>query len=155
MIKVNPNTPTAPAGTAAAPAPTAEQGILADLDILITEGTVERTVAPFDKGRFKDMRFTMHTLSNPERKLVAREIPNDELMTASAAEHAPKLPTLLYAITCIEMTDKKYTFDTDASRAVLRQLLEPSAAMIDILYLEYLKMLNDLITIIETGVKKN
>jgi hypothetical protein len=152
-ITVNSNPKPAEQPAVAAPAPE-PQGILADLDILIQEGVVERTVSPFKNG----MRFTMHTLLNPERNQVSKEIPDVELTTMSAAEQAPKLPTLLYAITCIETKDKKYTFTREdvAARAALRVLLNQlSGVQIDMLYLEYQKMVNDLITIIETGVKKN
>ena len=154
MVTVNPNTPKPAAETPApAPAPVSVQpGILADLDILIMDGMIERTVAPFSNG----MLFTMHTLKNPERNQVSKEIPNTDLVTASLAEQAPKIPTLVYAISCIEMKDKKFVFDTPESRAALRTLLNQLAAVqIDLLYLEYLNMTNDLIKIIETGVKKN
>jgi len=154
MVTVNPNTPkTETQAPVQAPAAVAVQpGILADLDILITEGTIERTVSPFSNG----MLFTMHTLKNPERNQVAKEIPNTDLVTASLAENAPKIPTLIYAISCIEMADKKFVFDNDESRVALRILLNKLAAVqIDLLYLEYLNMTNDLIKIIETGVKKN
>ena len=149
------NPKTTPAPAAAAPAVQPE-GVIADLDVLIQRGVVERTVSPFNGVTFKDYRVTLHTLENHERIAVSREIPNEEVMSLAVAEHAPKIPTLVYAISCMEMGEKKYMFNTAESKTALRVLLSKmSAVMIDILYLEYLKMTNDLITIIETGVKKN
>ena len=157
-IPVNPTKP-APAMTpAAAPAAPIEatENIEADLDVLIHAGVIERTVAPFDDGKLRNCRVTMHTLLNPERIAVSKEIPNTEITTLAAAEQAPKVPTLVWAISCIEMSGTKYMFDQPAQKPMLRAMLEKmSGLMIDMLYLEYLKMSNDLIKIIETGVKKN
>jgi hypothetical protein len=155
-ISVNTGKPVEPAAPAA-PAPVeAVEQVDADLDVLIQQGVVERTVAPFNDAVLKNCRITMHTLLNPERVEVSKEIPNEEIATFAVSEQAPKKPTLLYAITCIEMSGKKYMFDTPASKAALRVMLDKmSGVMIDMLYLEYLRMTNDLIKIIETGVKKN
>ena len=154
-IPINPQAAKVPAAPETA-IPSATEQIDADLDVLIQSGVVERTVAPFDDGKLRNCRVTMHTLLNPERVHVSQEIPNEELASAAAAEQAPKLPTLVYAISCIEMSGTKYLFEKPEQKPALRALLNKmSAVMIDMLYLEYLKMTNDLIKIIETGVKKN
>jgi len=152
-IPVNPQKPV----PAPAPAPVeAVEHVDADLDVLIQSGVIERTVAPFDDGKLRNCRVTMHTLLNHERLAVSKEIPNTELTTLAAAEQAPKVPTLVWAISCIEMSGTKYMFDQPTQKPALRALLEKmSGLMIDMLYLEYLKMNNDLIKVIETGVKKN
>jgi hypothetical protein len=153
MVTVNNPTTPQPA-VPATPAP--QDSVMADLDVLISQGVVERTVKPFGDDKFKNMCFTMHTLKNTERCLVAKEIPNEDLMAMTVAEQAPKVPTLVYAITCIASGDKQQVFDTPAQKEVLRSVLNRmSAVMVDMLYLEYVNMTNDLIKIIETGVKKN
>ena len=154
-IPVNPK-PAAASTVAPAPAAAAVEQIDADLDVLIQSGVVERTVAPFNDEKLRNCRITMHTLLNAERMSVSKEIPNEEVTNLSVLEQAPKIPTLLYAITCIEMSGTKYMFDVPAKKAGLREILSKmSAVMLDMLYLEYLKMTSDLIKIIETGVKKN
>ena len=143
---------TAPAPQAPAPvAPSAPASVEADVDALILGGVLSREVTPF-----KGWSVTMHTLTNAERLKASMGIPNSVLENASAAQEAAKVPTLLYAITKIEKNGHMGYYETPESKAGLQVLLENTPAIvIDVLYMEYLKLVNDLIVIVETGVKKN
>ena len=143
------------APAAAAPAPATEM-IDADLDVLIQKGVLERSVEPFKAGQLRDHKITMHTLLGPERVAASREIPNADMATAASAEQAPKIPTLVHSITRLEVGGTATDYANPATKPDLRAKLDRlSSVEIDILYIEYLKMTNDLIRIIETGVKKN
>lgn len=123
----------------------------ADIDTLILDGVVERVVEPF-----KGWKVTMHSLTNAERLEVAKEIPNEEAMSVALAQEAYKLPVIAKAITRIETNGKVFIFTTSEDRIKFRKKLNNmSAVMVDVLYIKYLELTNDLITVIETGVKKN
>lgn len=140
-----------PAAPAQPPAAAQPAGIEADMDVLIKEGVIERTVEPFP-----GWKFTMHTLYNHERVAVSKMIPNPEAVSLAASDHVSKAPTLLYSITGIEHGDNKGTFRTPEEKEYLKGYLSRmTGVMIDMIYLEYMKMMNDLVTLIETGVKKN
>ncbi len=128
-------------------------GIEADLDTLIFTGAVERTVKPFPT---KDWEFTMHTLSSSEREDYASEIPNSIASNIAAAQELIKVLTLSRAITRINYGGREHLFSTAEQKAELKTILHRmSALMLDMVYLRYLEMADDLLKILDTGVKKN
>lgn len=134
-----------------APAPAQPKGIEADIDALILGGVVERSVEPFT-----GWKVTMHTLTNEERLQASKYIPNDVQLSAAASQEAVKLPTLTAAITFIEVNGVAKHFDKPEDKAKLSGLLNGAPAItVDVLYMEYCKLVNDLIVLVETAVKKN
>lgn len=132
-------------------APEPEQGIEANIDALVLGGVLERTVEPFP-----NWKVTMHSLTNDERVRSSKDIPNDLLGSVSASQEAVKLPTLVWAITFIEVNGVAKHFSQPEDKEGLRILLNSSPSIIvDVLYMEYCKIINDLIVLVETAVKKN
>jgi len=130
------------------PAPTSVE---ADIDALILGGVLSREVTPF-----AGWAVTMHTLTNSERMLASMSIPNSVVENATASQEAAKVPTLVQAITHINQNGKLGHYASPESKEGLRVLLENTPAIVvDVLYMEYLKLVNDLVVLVETGVKKN
>jgi hypothetical protein len=98
----------------------------------------------------------MHTLTNSERMVASMSIPNSVVESATASQEAAKVPTLVQAITLINQNGKMGHYASPESKEGLRVLLENTPAIVvDVLYMEYLKLVNDLVVLVETGVKKN
>lgn len=124
-----------------------------DIPALVIGGVVERDVTSEFLPGYK---VRMHTLTKPERIQALKEVPNDVLEHAAAAQESMVIPTLVQAITFVEKDGISRHFEKPEDKAALRAMLQQSAdIVIDVLHTEYTKMVNDLLVLMETGVKKN
>ena len=124
-----------------------QPGIEFDMAALITQGTLRREVEPI-----KGVKVQMHVLTNKERKQANATVPASEEKTTLAVLDELKAPTLVLAIT--KMGEKDYV--TKEQKSVLSTQLESAPSiLIDLLYVEYQKLLNDQLELLEAGVKKN
>lgn len=118
-----------------------------DMEALVQQGTLERTVEPI-----KGLKVTMHVLNHKERKEVSKAfVPKKDATSISLFEDQ-KVPTLKASIS--KMGTKDYT--TPEQKMSLGNQLEVAPdILVDILYLEYQKLVNDQLEVMEQGVKKN
>lgn len=148
METVKINRPAAAETVQAAP-----KAVEADVTTLILAGVVEREIVPEAMPGYK---VKMHTLTDPERLAATREIGMDLLGNSLASQEAIKIPTLVQAITYLENNGVYKHFSTPEDKAALRTILSSAPALVvDILFVEYMKLNNDLLVLLETGVKKN
>lgn len=127
------------------------KAIEADTEKLIFGGVLERDITPF-----KGITVTMHTLSEEERVKATENLNVKMDENSITLQEASKVPTLIYAITKINNNGEISKFETEESKKVLKHILDKTPAyVIDVLYVEYVKLVSDLVTLLETGVKKN
>lgn len=124
-----------------------EKGIEFDMAALIHRGTLERTVEVL-----KGINVTMHVLTHGERKLMAAAVAPKNGATNLEIFEELKTPTLQAAIT--KLGNKE--FITPEQKKELGPILNQlPSALVDLLYIEYQKLIADQLQLLEDGLKKN
>ena len=125
----------------------APKSVEADPEKLIFGGIIEREVEPV-----KGLKVTMHTLLPKEKLKVVKDIPIEMLGHAPTTHEVAKVPTLVQAITKVDSEE----FVSDAQKAKLLGILTKTPSiMVDLIYLHYMRMNDDILSLMETGEKKS
>lgn len=124
---------------------TPKESIDVDLDNLILSGKVERELEVLGA------KVTMHTLSQKEKEKSLHNATVDILQKLDQFESV-KIKTLVQAIS--KFGNKHFV--SDESKKVLFELLENAPAiLVDVLYGEYQKLVDDQNKLLDNVVKKN
>jgi len=122
-----------------------KDGIELDLEKLIKFGVIERDIkiGPFS--------ITMRTLTDDERDSIMRSVP-PTVTDSTEQVRLWRKPTLARAIVRINSVDFSREEDKQKLENILGKL---QGVILDKLFMEYLQMLNDQMTLMESGSKKN
>jgi len=128
-----------------------EEGIEVDIKSLIFYGRIERDVTV---GK---LIIRLHSLSEEEKNKAKKFMEEIPLTTDLYSRlDATRVAELTYAITKIKTESKEYVFETEEEKSKLYDILKKlQKTIIDLIYVEYNKILSDQIVLLEEGIKKN